>query len=421
VVLAAGPAPVTAPSGVDALDLLLILGTVLLGLAGARRGLLLSAASAVGLIGGLLIGIQVAPRLAKWAVADNGTGPGDALGRRVLAFVLVGIAVMLGEWVAVWVAVGVRRHVYRVRAGPVTGRRIDAAGGAAFEAVAFLLVAWLLASALAVNPVAEWRTQVRGSAVLRAVEALAPDTLRQWSVQLNRLVQQHAMPFFIDPFGAAPVPPASVPPATGRDTVAALGAAGDAVVKIVGTAPSCGRISEGSGFVFAPQHVMTNAHVVAGTRTQEVDVPGEGRLTGRVVLYDPSRDVAVLYVPGLRHAALAFAAEATTGESGAVAGYPGDGPFTVVPARVAGQQRVSGPDIYHAHEVTREVYTLRARVRPGNSGGPLLVDHGRVAGVVFAASVDHPDVGYALTAGEVAGDARTGSTATEAVSTRGCD
>ena len=38
------------------------------------------------------------------------------------------------------------------------------------------------------------------------------------------------------------------------------------VVKILGTAPSCRRQIEGSGFVFWPQHVMTNAHVVAGTK-----------------------------------------------------------------------------------------------------------------------------------------------------------
>jgi S1-C subfamily serine protease len=161
--------------------------------------------------------------------------------------------------------------------------------------------------------------------------------------------------------------------------------------------------------------------VVAGTRALEVEVPGEGRLSARVVLYDPRRDVAVLYVPDLRHAPLRFAAEAETGQSAAVAGYPGGGPYTVVAARVAGQQSVTGPDIYHSHQVTREVYTLRARVRPGNSGGPLLIDAGRVAGVVFAASVDYPNVGYALTAGEVAGDARTGSTATGAVSTGSCD
>jgi S1-C subfamily serine protease len=373
------------------------------------------------LVGGLLLGSQLAPPLARWAVDADGSGPGGVLGRRVLALLLVVVVALLVETLAVRLALQVRYAVYRVHAGPVTARGIDAAGGAAFEVAAFLLVAWLVASAVAVAPVAQWRTQIRGSAVLRTVEQVAPSALRDWSVQLTRLVQQHAMPFFIDPFGAAPIPPASVPPATSKDTAAALGDAGGAVVRIVGSAPSCGRISEGSGFVFAANRVMTNAHVVAGTRTLGVDVPGEGRLTARVVLYDPQRDVAVLYVPDLRHAPLRFTADANTGDSAAVAGYPGGGPYTVVPARIGGRQEISGPDIYHAHDVTREVYTLRARVRPGNSGGPLLIEHGRVAGVVFAASVDHPDVGYALTADEVAGDARAGSTATAPVSTRGCD
>jgi S1-C subfamily serine protease len=130
----------------------------------------------------------------------------------------------------------------------------------------------------------------------------------------------------------------------------------------------------------------------------------------------------VLYVPTLRAAPLAFStATATTGTAAVVAGYPGGGPFAVVPARVAGQQKVIGPDIYQSHRVTRQVYTLRARLRPGNSGGPLLLDRGRVAGVVFAASADHPDVGYALTATEAAPDVRAGRNATTAVSTRGCN
>jgi S1-C subfamily serine protease len=71
--------------------------------------------------------------------------------------------------------------------------------------------------------------------------------------------------------------------------------------------------------------------------------------------------------------------------------------------------------------VTREIYSLYAVVRPGNSGGPLLAPGGQVAGVVFAAATDNAHTGYALTARQVAGDAMRGESASQAVSTEGCD
>jgi S1-C subfamily serine protease len=88
---------------------------------------------------------------------------------------------------------------------------------------------------------------------------------------------------------------------------------------------------------------------------------------------------------------------------------------------VRARQPARGPDIYQNQQVTREIYAVYATVRPGNSGGPLLATDGRVYGVVFAASVDDPRTGYALTAGEVASDAAAGATRATAVSTEGCD
>jgi hypothetical protein len=129
----------------------------------------------------------------------------------------------------------------------LTGGAVDATAGAGFEVVAFLLVAWLLTSALAVNPVAQWRAQVRGSAVLRAVDAVAPSGLGEWSVQLNRLIQRHAMPYFVGPFDAAPVPSPALAPPAAADTRAGLGDAAASVVRIVGLAPSCARSPRGQG------------------------------------------------------------------------------------------------------------------------------------------------------------------------------
>jgi len=194
------------------------------------------------------------------------------------------------------------------------------------------------------------------------------------------------------------------------------------VVKIMGMAPSCSHSLEGSGFVFAPQHVLTNAHVVAGVRGGVTVSTGRRHsFHGRVVLFDPGRDVAVIYVPGLTARPLAFASPPARGASAIVAGYPENKHFTADPARIGSEQSANSPDIYQERTVNRDIYAVRALVRPGNSGGPLLSPSGSVDGMVFAAAVNLGDTGYALTAGEVAPDVSAGRAATAAVSTQGCD
>jgi S1-C subfamily serine protease len=190
---------------------------------------------------------------------------------------------------------------------------------------------------------------------------------------------------------------------------------------VTGVARSCSRRLEGTAFVYAPEHLMTNAHVVAGVRTPRVEVSRGDVRDAKVVLYDPGRDIAVLYVRGLKLAPLRFAGEAKSGDTAVVVGYPEDGPFTAVSARVRERITAVGRDIYDRRDVRRDVYALRTKVRPGNSGGPLLAPDGRVIGVIFAAAADDPSTGYALTAREVAKDATDGARATGDVSTQGCD
>jgi len=198
------------------------------------------------------------------------------------------------------------------------------------------------------------------------------------------------------------------------------------IVKITGVAPSCRRQLEGSGFVYADEHVLTNAHVVAGVQSPTVATIDGHTYPARVVLYDSDRDVAVLDVPGLTAPPLGFAGPAGRGAGAVVAGYPQNGPFRPVAARIRGVEEARGPDIYQSKQVTRQIYSVYAVVRPGNSGGPLLdavLSNGKpvVFGVVFAAAVDDPHTGYALTAREVASDASSAASATTPVDTRGCD
>jgi S1-C subfamily serine protease len=166
---------------------------------------------------------------------------------------------------------------------------------------------------------------------------------------------------------------------------------------------------------------MTNAHVLAGVDSgPQVFTMGSGTFRGRVVLYDPKRDIAILDVPGLQLPSLHFDGSAQTRDNAVVAGFPKNHPFTTRPARIRAKQRAKGPDIYHSTQVTREIYAIRALVEQGNSGGPLLAPNGKVYGVVFAAALDNKDTGYALTAAEVAPDARAGAHAVNEVSTQSC-
>jgi S1-C subfamily serine protease len=177
---------------------------------------------------------------------------------------------------------------------------------------------------------------------------------------------------------------------------------------------------EGTGFVIGPGKVMTNAHVVAGSDRAGVEVDGK-TLDATVVVYDSHRDLAVLNVPDLTAAPLAFATSpAAAGADAIVAGYPLDGPYTLTPARVRSLIELRGPNIYSSETVTREVYTLRSQVRPGNSGGPLLAPDGTVLGVIFGAAIDETDVGFALTAAEVAPVVQAGLSDDSPASTEAC-
>jgi S1-C subfamily serine protease len=198
-------------------------------------------------------------------------------------------------------------------------------------------------------------------------------------------------------------------------------AADSSVVKILGSAPECGRQLEGSGFVYAPQHVLTNAHVVAGvTQGQAVTTADGVTYHARVVFYDPRTDIAVLDVPGLNLAPLRFNAHGQPGDNAVVAGYTQGHSFTAAPARIGQVLRVGGPDIYGSGQVDRQIYRIRGDVRLGNFGGPLLSPGGAVDGVVFARAVGTTDSAFVLTASEIQAAASAGAHATVPVSTQRC-
>ena len=389
-------------------DLVLIALALVFALSGFRRGLLVSAASIVGFVVGAVLGAQL-----SGPVADRIDG--SSVTRVFAALVVVLAGALLGQILA-----GAAGRALRTRVTWEPAKMVDSVAGAVVSAVAVLLVAWMVASPLASSPFPSVSGQVRQSALVQAVDAAIPDSLRAVYESLREAIDQRGLPDVLDPL--TPTEARAVPPPDealrGSPVVRSVEGS---VVKVSGVAPSCARQIDGSGFVYAPERVMTNAHVLAGV-TDPV-VLAEGNEYDAIPVYvDEALDVAVLAVPDLPQVPLGFApAPAETGDDSIIMGYPGGGPFFVGPARVRDRGNISGPDFRNTQTVVRDVYSLFGTVRAGNSGGPLFAPDGSVLGVVFASAPDDPSTGYALTAQQVATAATTGSTAQTEVGTGPCE
>ncbi|ARQ69465.1 MarP family serine protease [Streptomyces marincola] len=371
------------------LDALLLLAVVLAAVSGFQRGLIAGVISLIGFVGGAAFGVWLLPYVVEHME------PGSA-SATIVALVVVLVPAAVGQALAWPLALRLRDSV---RWAPA--RWLDGVGGSAFNAVAVLLVAWMAASALIPTPSPGLNRAVQGSQVLGAVQDRMPDQAPTWFNRATDVLGDAGFPQVFNPFENAPT--AEVPQPSGDNvTQAAVAAAQNSTVKVTATAGFSGQ--EGSGFVYAAERVMTNAHVVEGADATAVQVGGVGpRLEAEVILFDPAVDVAVLSVPGLDAPALSFAGDAERGSPGVVAGYPEDGPLDVRAATVAGRTAARGQDIDGSSVVTRDIYTVRSLVRPGNSGGPLLTTDGQVYGMVFARSVTDAETGYVLTADQITG------------------
>ncbi|GAT81060.1 serine protease [Streptomyces sp. F-3] len=387
----------------DLLDLLLVLVILVYAVSGYRRGLVAGCVSLAGFVGGAAVGVWILP----WVMDLVTRGTTTAT---VTAVLTVLVPAVVGHELAGRLALRLRRELDH---GPL--RMADGIGGAVANSVAVLIVAWVAASVLVVSSSPVVTSAIRDSKLLGTVQNAMPDTTPAWFARATSALTEAGFPQVFNPFENEPTAGVARPSDDSVTERAAI-AARLSTVKVEGFSGNQGR--EGSGFVFAPQRVMTNAHVVAGIDHPTVQVGGVGRsYEARVVLFDPDRDVAVLYVPGLRAPTLEFDDTALRGETAVVAGYPQDGSLDLQAATVANRIRATGRNIYNDATVTREIYAIRSTVRPGNSGGPLLTADGRVFGMVFARSTSDSETGYALTAAELVPDARRAAYATTPVDT----
>jgi S1-C subfamily serine protease len=388
---------------VNLLDVLILTFLVAAGVSGFRRGALLQLLAYGGLALGLVVGAILAPPIASlW---ENHAAQAGIAVTVVLSLAGIGNA-------AGWLAGSyVRHHTRRTWFGGA-----DAAGGSVVSVVAVLLATWFLALNLVNGPFPTLSREIRSSAVVRTIGSALP---RPPSLlgEVRKFFNRFGFP---EVFTGLPPPPAgSVQWPSDAQARRAFDAASDSTVRIVGEA--CGEIQSGTGFVVAPNLVVTNAHVVAGVQEPFVQDESAGSQRGTTVLFDPATDLAMLRVEIAPGAPLRLAPEhVVRGTGGAVIGFPGGGDLFGTRAAVRRALDAEGRDIYSEASVVREVYELQAEVRPGDSGGPFVLPDGTVAGVVFAASSTDPGVGYAIVSTEVVPDVQAAQGLTTAVSSGPC-
>ncbi len=370
------------------LDLLLVLVLVLYALSGFRRGLF---ATIVGMAG-LLAGVG----LCLWFLPSRlDIVPGRFVAARpallVAALFLCG---GLGQLLALRVARPAHRSLHASRA-----RVLDSCLGAVLTAGVAAFVLWFAAGVLRTAAPTSFGATLGKSRVVGVIDRLIPSSSDRILGRVVVALDTYGFPRVFNNLATEPITPVeAADPAVTRTR--GIQSAGRSVVRIDALAVACGRSQEGTGFVSSRGFVVTNAHVVAGSEQVSVRSGSRG-LPAAVVAFDPIRDIAVLSVPDLVAPALVEGEALAAGDQAVVAGYPLAGPYRVDPARVRGILHAIGDDIYGNSGAQREVYSLRATIHPGNSGGPLLTADGKVVGVVFARSLDDSATAYALTLDEL--------------------
>ncbi len=339
-------------------------------LLGLRRGLIGGLLGLAGIAVGAYIGAKLAPELLSGS--ESPYTPLVALGGAA-------VLVILFQSVAATAGSAIRTSLFVLP--PL--RWLDSLGGLVLGAVAGAAIVWVLgAVALHLPGQRELREQVQRSRILGEINARVPPS------RLLDAIER------VDPFLAIQGPEANVaPPDPALLASPAVRDARSRVFRITGSA--CGLGISGSGWVAAPNLVVTNAHVVAGMKDPRIDRRDGDYRDAVVVAFNVHDDIAVLRVPGLGADPLETAAPAE-GQSVAILGYPESGPFTATPGRIGETSVVLAEDAHRRGPVRRKITTLRGRVRHGNSGGPAVDNRGRVRTTVFASRVGVDNQGYGV-------------------------
>lgn len=387
-------------------DLLLVGLIVMRAVAGARSGFTVGLLSLIGLVAGTMAGFWAAPRVVQlFPTLDSSR----ALRTTTLIMVVL-LSIVIAE--------GIFRAIGRRARGDDRARGPDAFFGGLASALVATFVVWFVITAILPFAPAPVANVIGQSRVYLVLDIAAPDRFNELPGRAVDLLRDGLPEVFggDEPELPAPEPDAGI---LNRPEVQQAAAS---IVQVQTDAPDCLSDSAGSGWVVAPERVVTNAHVVAGASWVTISVGGRTAWQdATVVSFDPDLDLAILSVPGLAAEPLPRATEnLPPGEDVVAAGFPWGGPYTLSQGRIRGTVVENGADIYGEAGVAREVYSIRGEVRSGNSGGPLLTPDGRVAGTVFAMSAIDPQTGYVLTDAATAGWLDIAAELSEPVAAGGC-
>ncbi len=368
------------------LDLVLLLMIVVNALRGWRNGLVAGVLGLLGMLLGAYAALWGVPLLMAEFDSFPQEGPVGSLA------LIVGVIISASFGRALLGGLG-RRMLGGRRDGGV--RSLDGLLGFVAAALVTTLLAGVLGAAVKPVVPTPWAKTMNESRVLGTIERVLPGQSQRWAAGLTNALNASGLPGAFSGLVPEPVIPAEAPNSSDANS-AEVQAAAASIVRV--GADACQRRMSGSGWVVAPQRIVTNAHVIAGSSDVSVQVGGSGAtLDARVVAFDPDLDLAILDVPALAAPALERAEELQTDASAVVAGFPLGGAYRADAARNRGEIQALGEDIYGSKGVNREVYSLYATAKPGNSGGPLLTTDGRVAGTIFARSLVDTNTAYALT------------------------
>jgi S1-C subfamily serine protease len=362
---------------VTVLDWAIIAFTLALALWGYRQGLIVGVLT----LGGFAVGAFLGSRLGPLVLSQGSDSPYAPLCGAIGALLVGALAAVALEGIAL----ALRRRVIR---HPVM-HHADGAGGAALIGAVALGLAWIFgAVALHAPGTTQLRADVQDSVILRELDQVLPPT----GGVLNVLDRVDPAPSI-----TGPATPTARPDRKIAENPRVVDAGGS-VVRVLSTA--CGLGIEGSGWAVRPDLIVTNAHVVAGADDTTVTTQSGVELDATAVYYAPEDDLALLRIDS-KLPTLPISSERQVGAGAAVLGFPENGPYTVTPARIGETRDTISEDSYGRGPIERTITALGGDVRSGNSGGPLVDGHGRVVGVVFAATTAGPAGGFAIPAEQV--------------------
>ncbi len=366
------------PGDVSWVDVVIVGVTVLAGVRGFAAGALRQVGTVIGLVGGFVAATIVAPTWASNLTHSNWR-PAIALAI-VLAGALVGSS--LGSWLG-GLAHGSARVLHLGTA--------DRVAGAVAGAVGAVIMCWLTAGLVATVAWGSVASGIQSSAVLRTLNGVLPP-VPAIEGRVQAILRNADLPNVFATVIAPSLPTGPIRLGALRAPVARP----TSVVKVLASG-GCPVNHEGTAFVVARHEVVTNAHVVAGSKVVTV-----GGLPATVVLFDPRDDLAVLRVPRLVEPVLTLrGVRAVPGTPARVVGYPLNGSRTLAPAQLRGTITGQGRDIYNRDLITRTFLVVAAQINPGNSGSPVFVGT-TVAGVIVSKSLSQSQIAYAIPAGVVA-------------------